>query len=263
MMGFHPQIRIDLENIRKYLKINTILYNEIFINNDRNYLGSFSGYINRLIEQKLITETQSDKSLKFSGALIKRYGLTRKDYLKSIEIYLLTDVFPVKYGSSKISFYPTNHFENQYNIKTENISLIKPKATDAIMLGSTLSSYSAFPNIQITHKIKSPHELTNWIKLNWGDIKKETDKLSDIKFVDINIDRLATGIWLWDLKHNKKWSLDKIDREITKLSDQDDSFWGVFNDDENMYPPSRTQCSDLIINAQSYMNSFLPSEILE
>lgn len=262
ILCFHPQVREDLKKVREHLGINIIPIKHVYKDKAGNKLGSFVGYASRVVHSGLIDNEKLDKTYRFAGGMAQRYKLNLRIYQRSLEIYLLTDKFPIPIDFSKFRFISSGEVEKRW--PTKDISFLdgsEPSKHDYLMLDMAYSEYAGHSAIQLNGKINSKNEFFKWVTENWDEIKKDSNRFKETKrFEDLDVDKFACGLWLWNLKENNNWNWNKIEKKISEITDKDDKFWGP---DEDRYPPDRTKGAEFISSAKSYMKSFLASDLLE
>lgn len=231
ILTFHPKIKEDFQKIQNSFK-------------------PFSPYpeprtMDSVIEILHQWSSEEDrKKLNDEVALrIKKYNLGEVWEIP-LKMKVITGVLPVPYDSPKISFSFPSQFKGGL-VGAANRFL----GYDIIETRRRIK----YPCIVITEDIK-PNQLNKFITKNWkNNIKPVLSKLPKRKFIDVDIDRLALGVWIFIRKDLSGKTWDDIDNEITKITEREQDFFGDVNS-----TPSRTDLQKILDDTKNYFRQIYP-----
>jgi hypothetical protein len=186
----------------------------------------------------MLLENQIDigSSLKFEDEIDNFFStigknLQRNIWEESIKARIITGVLPVPPYlapfellntpySYKIGFPEDTKYERASMEEVVNLSKIGRQAKNLIV---------GYPAIVIRTKISSLNDLTDFIRSRFEEIRAATKNLPKpvIKRVDINITKLAIGLWIYKNDHKKAEEIEKL---INERNEQDENYFGIYSD---------------------------------
>jgi hypothetical protein len=242
----HPRFTREIETIRKELGIKLIQYP-----NSGSMTVTTSPFLDFGMEM-------NQKILKRVVVLAEKYYL-RDNWFDALMTYVVSDVLPIPSKDNAIELRPYNEGPSGLvDVKSFGIHL---ELNDELELGEAIIRYYKqllkYPRIQITQKLTSKNQLKKWVDENWDQlIEPELRKMNSNIKPAASIERLALGLWLWELRDLKKKSWDQIDDEIDIIEASDPDFFGT--DENTMITPDRAKGPDLIYTAKTKLGEFFP-----
>ncbi len=236
----HPRFTRDIEAIRKELDIALVDYP---IDKDISDISGLAYYYG--------LEKYQEISKKVHGLLAK-YNLW-DNWFVPLTTYVVSGVLPVAGKNNAIEWYP---------IMEKNHFFIGPTSAnwdtydEYAFLENLYGERVKYPSISITEKLTSKNQLKEWIDENWDTlIEPELRNIPSRLKKAASVERLAIGLWLWEMRDLKKMSWEEIDREIRRVEDTSEGIWG---DDKNDLAPTTAKGPDLIYSAKQALSEFYP-----
>lgn len=235
----HPKLTHDAEEIRKQLDITLVDYPT---DGDMGDVSGLTYYYGIEKYQQISIRVHE---------LLTKYNLWN-NWFVPFSVYVLSGVLPVAGKNNAIEWYP---------IMDKRHVLISSAAiswddNEYDFLERLYGERVKYPSLTFTEKISSKNQLKEWIDENWDEkIEPELRKIPSRLKKAASVERLAIGLWLWEMRDQKEMSWEEIDDEINRLEKHDPDFFG---NEENNVVPDKVKGSDLIYAAKAALADFYP-----
>lgn len=236
----HPRFTRDIESIRKDLDIELIEYpHDSSLGDVMQIPWSHGPEKYKQVLRRVID-------------LTKKYNLW-ENWVRPLTVYVVSGVLPVANGNEPIVWYP---------IMSEKVVTLSPTAfaleddSDFALMQHYYGKRTQYPSIAITEKLTSKNQLKAWIDENWDNtIEPELRNIPSRLKKAASVERLAIGLWLWEMRDLKKMSWEEIDKEIHRVQQVNKDIWG---DEKNDLTPTTAKGPDLIYSAKQALSEFYP-----
>lgn len=236
----HPRFTRDIEAIRKELDIALVDYP---FGKDISDISGLTYYYGLEKYQEISKKVHE---------LLSKYNLW-DNWFVPLAVYLISGVLPVAGKNNAIEWYPIMD-KKHFFIGSASVSW--DTDDEYAFLENLYGERVRHPSIAITEKLTSKNQLKTWIDENWDNtIEPELRKIPSRLKKAASVERLAIGLWLWEMRDLKKMSWEEIDREIRHVEDKNDSIWG---DEKNDLTPTTAKGPDLIYSAKQALSEFYP-----
>lgn len=236
----HPKFTRDIESIRNDLMIELIEYPH----------GSSLGDVMQIPWYHGPEKYQ--EILRRVIDLIKKYNLW-DNWIRPLTVYVVSGVLPVAYGNEPIVWYP---IMSEKNVTLSPTQFALEDDSDFSLMQHYYGKRTQYPSIALTEKLTSKNQLKGWIDENWNTlIEPELINIPSRLKKSASIERLAIGLWLWEMRDLKKMGWEEIDEEIRRVQDKNKNIWG---DEKNDLTPTTAKGPDLIYSAKQALSEFYP-----
>ena len=244
LIACHPKIKDMIEGVRQDMGLRKLL----------KYPHKNMKELLLLANQLYITQSISPLKLNqilndfFHTVGIK---LSRVIWEDSIISFILTGILPVPLWVQPFEFFRSHYLKTMPESKT----MKKDESStmdELLILGAEAKKFfNGCPVIAIRQRVDSIDELVRFIKIASEEIKDATKNLPKppIKRIDINITKLAIGLWIIkNESEGSKWITDQID----EMYEQNEKYFGKYDS------ITKNDLSSFRSDALVYLNQLYP-----